>query len=143
MMNGAAVSWTSRLQTTTAGSTVHAETTALYSCISDAMGVRAILESLHFPQSVPCPVFEDNQGAWGNVYRAEVDYRRAQSYDVQVWRLREWIQSDDAAVHVIPGNENPADMMTKSLSAVDIARYSRMLMGVLAEAAHSSNSGSP
>ena len=77
------------------------------------------------------------------MYRAEVDYRRAQSYDVQVWRLREWIQSDDAAVHVIPGNENPADMLTKSLSAVDIARYSRMLMGVLTEAAHSSNSGNP
>ena len=68
MMNGAAVSWTSKLQKSSAGSTVHAEVAAMYACMTDAMGTRSILNFMGYKQSEPCPLFEDSGGAQALVY---------------------------------------------------------------------------
>lgn len=130
MMNGAAISWHSKLQSTRAGSTVHAEVNALYSCVCDIVGIRTILEFLGYAQTAPSPIFEDSNGALKLAYRSEVDYKRSQSYDVAVWRIREFIEQGAVHAFLIPGNDNPADMLTKSLSQQAILRYASVLMGI-------------
>ena len=102
----------------------------MYACMTDAIGTRSILNFMGYKQSEPCPLFEDSGGAQALVYKSEVDYSRAQAYDVMVWRCREFVEQKDSKVFLIPGNQNPSDMLTKSLSSPTMKRYSAILMGI-------------
>ena len=60
MLNGAAVSWKSKLQTVVALSTAEAEFVAASSMVQEVIYARKFLDNLGFPQTAPTQVFEDN-----------------------------------------------------------------------------------
>ena len=63
MFGGAAVSWRSKKQTSTALSTAEAEYTALCSAAQEACWMKQVLTDLGFVSSSPMVIYEDNQSA--------------------------------------------------------------------------------
>ena len=60
MLNGAAISWKSKLQTIVALSTAEAEMVAASSMIQEVIYLRKLLDNLGFTQSKPTSICEDN-----------------------------------------------------------------------------------
>jgi hypothetical protein len=63
MMNGAAVSFVSKMQTLTAPSSTWAESVTLFDCSTDVMGIRNLLSELGHLQESPTTIYQDNKSA--------------------------------------------------------------------------------
>jgi hypothetical protein len=63
LMNGVAISFTSKKHTTTDDSTTAAELTELHLCACDVLGFRELLKEIGLEQKEPTVIFQDNQAA--------------------------------------------------------------------------------
>jgi hypothetical protein len=63
MMNGAAISFVSKMQTLTAPSSTWAESVTLFDCSTDVLGLRNLLEELGHLQETPTTIYQDNRSA--------------------------------------------------------------------------------
>ena len=61
MLNGAAISWRSKRQTTVALSTAEAYFTSASAMVQEVMHLRKMLENLGFQQQEPTPVLADKE----------------------------------------------------------------------------------
>ena len=63
MMNEAAVSFVSKMQTITAPSSTWAESVTLFDCSTDVLGIRNLLSELGHLQENPTTIYQDNKSA--------------------------------------------------------------------------------
>jgi hypothetical protein len=114
MINNGAVSWSSHKQTTVATSTMEAE----YMALSDA--AREALARSHLYgvliSNIPTPlVFSDNKGAL-EIATNPTNYQKTKHIDIRYHFIRHSLQNDHLAINHVPGEDNPADFLTKPLT---------------------------
>ena len=114
-VNNGPVSWTSRKQTTVATSTTEAE----YMALSD--GTReAIARSIFFKElmvEIPTPlILSDSNGAL-TIAEEPTNHQRTKHIDIRYHFIRHAIRENKVNVNYVPSKDNPADILTKSLSA--------------------------
>jgi hypothetical protein len=116
IMNGGAISWSSKKQPTVAASTTEAEYMSAGSAVKEALWIRKLLESL----SITTPtvdIYCDNQSAI-KLLRNPIFSMRSKHIDVVHHFARERVLRNEVAFHYVPTKEMLADMFTKALPAV-------------------------
>jgi hypothetical protein len=113
IMIGGPISWTSRKQITVALSTMEAE----YMALSDA--AREILAHLNFffalSINIPRPVLHTDNAAAESIAKREPDYQRSKHIDIRYHFVRDHYEKGTYSIEHIPGTEQIADILTKSL----------------------------
>jgi transposase InsO family protein len=113
MLNGAAISWNSKLQPTVALSTAEAEYMAMCAAIQEGVFLRKLLHEVGFPQS-STPMLEDNQGciALGN---NPITSSRSKHIDIKYHFVREMVNLKEFVLKYCPTDKMLADPLTKPL----------------------------
>lgn len=114
LMAGAAISWSSKLQTRVAQSTTEAEYVAAESASREMAFLRHVLEDLHYPVTLPCPLAMDNQSAIAAAKNPE-HQGRMKHIDPIYHGLRESVEHKEVLPHYVSTDDMIADILTKSL----------------------------
>ena len=128
MLNGAMVMWTSKRQPVTAVSSTESEFYSVSQCALDCVYLRRILDLMGYKQAVPTLIAQDNNACIYLVKGAGM-YQRAKHIDTRIYRVRELSASGDVSLYKVPGEYQPADLLTKGLPRVAFERHRRYLMG--------------
>jgi hypothetical protein len=115
VLNGGAISWSSKRQPTVAASTTEAEYMAAASSVKEGLWLRKLFNSLDLPITT-VDINCDNQSAI-KLLKNPVFSVRSKHIDVVHHFARERIQSKEVTFHYIPTTDMAADMMTKILPA--------------------------
>jgi hypothetical protein len=125
MLNGGAISWSSRKIKVVAISSFESEWYSASICGCEVVVVRRLLEEIGRAQSDPTTIFEDNAAC---VYTA-TNYNkpmapRSKHIDTLIFKLREFVEDGVLSLAKIDSNSNVADCLTKSLAreSVEMAR---------------------
>ena len=127
MMAGGPVSWSSKHQQTVALSTTEAEYMALSDCSCQVVWMHTLLGELGF-QLKAVPVCGDNQGS---IFIASnpVTEKRSKHIDIRYHYIREVVGKGLVELYFIPGEDNPADLLTKNLGRIKFQKF-RALLGL-------------
>jgi len=130
MLNGAAISWRSKRQTTVALSSAEAEFISASAMVQEVIYLRKFLANLGYPQTEPTPVFADNETciAWseGSVGGSE----RAKHIDLRVHFVHEARTAGHLELRKLDSKVNAADILTKASTPTDIfSDLRRRIMG--------------
>ncbi|SGY70341.1 BQ5605_C004g03142 [Microbotryum silenes-dioicae] len=124
---GAAVSWSSRLQSRVADSTCDAEYLALSHTGKEAIFLRQLFGELGLPSSQPVLIYGDNQGA-NALTKNPVFHARTR----HIWLCEHFVQDmvsmGDIVVQYIATSKMTADIFTKALSR-DLFAWHRGRLG--------------
>lgn len=121
-LNGAAISWQSKLQPTVACSTVEAEYMAAGSATREALWLRKLGGDFGVLGSGPTVLLGDNQGAI-SLTRNPLHSAQTKHIDVMYHFVRERVAMGDLAVEYVPTSEMVADVLTKPLDAVKFKKF--------------------
>ena len=116
MLNGAAISWSSRTQSVVALSTTEAEYYALCEATKEALHVRKLLAELK--QESECEqvlIFEDNHACAQWSKNDGLDHSRTKHIDIRYHMIRDNVKKENVKVEICPTQEMVADIMTKPL----------------------------
>ena len=114
ILNGGAISWSSRKQSTVAASTTEAEYMAAAAAVKEALWMRNLLESLHFPLAGPISINADNQSAI-HLLKNPVLSQRSKHIDVHYHLARERVARGEVSFSYVPTTGMAADFLTKSV----------------------------
>ena len=130
MLNGAAISWTSRKQVSSAQalSTTEAEYRAACEAAKEAMFLRALLNDLSFSQINPTKIYVDNTGA-KNIAKNPVVSKRSKHIDLRYHYLRRLVRDEAVELVHVNTEDNVADMLTKPLGKVKLQKFSDIATG--------------
>ena len=117
----APVSWKSTLQSTVALSTTEAEYMAITEAVKEAIWLQGLLKELGVEQK-SITIFCDNQSAI-QLAKNQVYHARTKHIDVRYHFVREIIEEGGVTVKKIHTTENPADMLTKVVTAVKFQHF--------------------
>lgn len=112
-INGTPITWSSKLQDTTALSSTEAEYMALTNATTEAIWLRRILTDLGHPQTAPTTIYEDNQSTI-HLAHNPINHQRTKHIDICYHYTREKINSKEIEIKHIAGVNQPADMLTKA-----------------------------
>ena len=126
LVNNGPVAWSSRLMQTVALSTTEAEYMAVTDAVKDVVWLRQLLNEIYCRQKDPTPVWCDNQSAIALV-RSDQFRNRTKHIGVRFHYIRQ--QEKRRVIHVrfIRTDEQPADMMTKSLCSPSLESCRRKI----------------
>jgi len=127
-LNNGPISWKSKRQCCTTLSSAEAEFVAASICGQELIYVRALMEGLGFPQVGPTFVWEDNAACIAmseNPTHAD----RARHIDTRIYFLRDMVRDGIVKLKKVPGTENVADALTKSLPAPSFEKHREYLWG--------------
>jgi hypothetical protein len=127
LLNGGAVSWKSRLQPTTAASTVEAEYMAAAFATREAMWLRKLMADVDHPVE-SLRIWDDNQGAI-SLIRNPITSDRSKHIDVIHHFVREKEKHGYVSFKYCPTESMVADMLTKPLPVAAFVKF-RLGMGV-------------
>ena len=113
LVNNGPVSWSSHKQSTVAQSTLEAEYMALSDASRESIARSHLYEELKIPIDVPV-IYCDNLGALTTA-EDPTNYARSKHIDLRYHFIRHCLNNNTLAVDYIPGDENPADVLTKAL----------------------------
>jgi hypothetical protein len=115
------ISWTSRAQKTIALSSTEAEYMALSDCSRQVVWMHTLLGELGYDLKA-IPICGDNQGS---IFIASnpVTEKRSKHIDIRYHYIREVINDGRVVVYFIPGDDNPADLLTKNLGVVKLRKF--------------------
>jgi hypothetical protein len=113
---GGTVSWKSKLQNSSALSSVEAEYIAVCSTSREAKWIRKLLTELKFPPVGPTIIREDNQGCIAVTSNNRTD-SRTKHIDVKYHFVREMVKSKEIELQYTPTENMLADFLTKPISA--------------------------
>jgi hypothetical protein len=128
MLNGAAVTWSSKRQPVTAISSTESEFYSVSQCALDCVYLRRIMEMMGYRQSLPTPIAQDNNACIFLVKGSGM-YNRAKHIDTRIYRVKELSESGEVKFYKVAGENQPADIFTKSLPRPAFQRHRRSLMG--------------
>jgi transposase InsO family protein len=121
MLYGAAISWCSRKQQSTASSTVESEYLAFHSAAKEAVWLRLLLRELG-QGNKPVLIFGDNQGCIANV-KNPIASKYTKHIDVAYHAVRELATTRQIIPWYVPSHENVADTFTKPLASVKFRKF--------------------
>ncbi|SGY26808.1 BQ5605_C018g08798 [Microbotryum silenes-dioicae] len=119
---GAAVSWSSRLQSRVADSTCDAEYLALSHAGKEAIFLRQLFGELGLPSLQPVLIYGDNQGA-NALTKNPVFHARTRHICLREHFVRDMVSLGDITVQYINTGEMTANIFTKALSRDLFARH--------------------
>ena len=128
LLNGAVISWCSKLQTTVALSSTEAEYMALCAAAQEAVHLRRLLSDLGFEQKGPTIIYEDNQSCIA-LAKNPVHHARTKHIDIRFHYTREKIEDGEIDVVYVPTSEQLADVLTKPLERVKLEALRKKLLG--------------
>lgn len=128
MLNGAAISWASKRQSTVASSTAEAEYTALFSAAKETMYLRQLLAQIGIECSATT-IHEDNQPAI-HIASNPVTSSNSKHFDVRLHYTREKVEDGIIKIAYCDTNLMVADMMTKSLDRIKLERHRATALGL-------------
>ena len=126
-VNGAPVSWSSKLQQTVALSSVEAEYMAASSATQEAIHLRNILEALGQSQPESTTIYCDNQGSI-HLTQNPIAHGRTKHIDIRVHFVREMCERKVVHFKYIPTEHNVADMFTKPLGTTKFLIHRNKIM---------------
>ena len=130
MLNGAAISWRSKRQTTVALSTAEAEFISASAMVQEVIYLRKLLENLGFPQKEPTPVFADNETCIKWSEGAVGGSERAKHVDLRIHFVHDAVAAKHLKLNKIESKLNGADILTKPTKEKDqYVELRRHLMG--------------
>ena len=112
LLNGGAISWSSRLQPTVAMSTVEAEYMAAAATVKEALWMRVVLKELGLDNQVVVKC--DNQGAL-SLLKHPISSQRSKHIDIMHHFVRERVARKEVSFVYCSTESNVADVMTKPL----------------------------
>jgi hypothetical protein len=118
ILNGAAVSWSSKQQEIVSLSTTEAEYVAITYTAKEAIWFRYFIAELFGPITFPFIIYNDNQSAIALAH-AELGqfHARTKHIDIRYHFIREKIEDRSLEVVYCPTTEMTADVLTKALAA--------------------------
>jgi hypothetical protein len=129
ILNGGAISWSSRLQPTVAVSTAEAEYMAAAFAVKEALWLRKLLMDLG-KGSEPIRIYGDNQSAL-KLIKHPIASLRSKHIDIVYHFTRERAARGEVKFEYIQTDDMVADIMTKPLPENKIEKF-RNAMGVKA-----------
>ena len=124
MLNGGAVSWFSKKQTTVAQSTTESEYISTAPAACEAVSLRAIAKELCIEQMEPTVLYEDNYGCV-QLTKDEVLHKKTKHVNVKYHKIRELVRNKVVRIQQVPTNEQTADILTKLFSSAKKLEYLR------------------
>jgi len=115
MMNGAAISFTSKRHTTTDESTTSAELTEAYLLACDVEGFRTLMAEIGLRQEEPTVLWQDNQSAITIAMNRGSLAKKSRAMDVRVLSIRNKIEDMKVVPHYLSTEKMIADIGTKAL----------------------------
>lgn len=117
---GSLVSWSSKLQSTVALSTLEAEYMAASHALQQALWMREFLKELNLEELGleklgPTPIYIDNQGTIAFA-KGTTSYGRTKHIDIRHHFVREQLDAKNISINYIPSQANVSDLFTKALS---------------------------
>ena len=112
LLGGAAITWSSRKQSSVALSTVEAEYMALSVATQEAIWLRQLQEELGMEETGPTLIYEDNQGAISMV-KNPVFHKRTKHIQIRYHFDREAVEEGTIALEYYHTSEMLADSFTK------------------------------
>ena len=131
MLNGAAVSWSSRKIKVVSISSFESEWYSASICGCEIVVMRRLLEEMGKPQASPTVLFEDNAGCIFTATHPERPMNpRSKHIDTRVFKLREFVQDGTLELNKIASTCNVADCLTKSLDRDAVKRTREYMLGL-------------
>jgi hypothetical protein len=115
MMNGGAISFTSKKHTTTDDSTTAAELTEAYLCACDVEGFRNMNEEIGLRQEGPTVIYQDNQSAIQIAMNRGSLSKKTRAMEVRTLTLRNKVEDMKVVPIWIETDKMLADLGTKAL----------------------------
>jgi hypothetical protein len=116
LLNGGAISWQSRLQTTVALSTAESEYMAASDSGKEAVWLSRLMRDLDIPTG-PVLVYVDNQAA-ETLSKNQVVSQQSKHIDIRYHKARELQATGQVKYTYIPTDQNAADFLTKAVPVV-------------------------
>jgi len=113
-MSGAAVSWSSKRQATTAGSSCEAEYIAAGSATSEALWLRAFLGELGGHPQQATLIASDSESAI-RLAHDPVYHERTKHIDIKQHAIREHVERSEVDLVFVPTAHQVADVLTKGV----------------------------
>lgn len=120
------ISWGSRLQKSVAQSTTEAEYVAIAECTKDVLWYIQLLKDLSVHMQLPIKVNSDNQGAI-LLTRNNLFHKRTKHIDVRYHAIRDYQEQGLIKIYFVPTDQQPADMLTKSLCSPSLNKCKQLL----------------
>jgi hypothetical protein len=111
------ISWNSKKQSSTSRSSCESEYRALAQCSCEAVWIRRLLEELKILDSKPTNLYCDNQSNIKLSYNP-VFHEKSKHFEIDYHFTRQKIENNTIRVDFIPSQEQPADILTKSLGRI-------------------------
>ncbi len=115
MVNGAAISLTSKRHTTTDDSTAAAQLTECYLCACDVEGYRNLMAELRLTQVEPTTIWQDNQAAIQIAMNRGALAKKSRAMDLKVLTLRNKVEDMKCVPIYLKTSEMLADIGIKAL----------------------------
>jgi hypothetical protein len=129
MLNGAAVSFTSKMQTLTAPSTTWAETKTLFDCSTDVLGLRNLLYELGHLQEGPTTIYQDNKSAIQIATNRGSLGKTSRAMDLQTLSIRDRIEDHHIFPIYLKTDKMLADMGSKALAETPFVQFRDLMNG--------------
>lgn len=129
MLNGGAVSWSSRKIKVVAISSFESEWYSASIAGCEVKALRRLLEEIGFEQRQPTPLFEDNAAC---IYSSEADRPMnpcSKHIDTRVFKLKEFVQEGTLRLVKIASERQVADNLTKPLHRVGVEMARAVMSG--------------
>ena len=108
------ISWNSKKQTSTSRSSCESEYRALAQCSCEAIWIRSLLKELRILDEKPTHLYCDNQSSIKLSYNP-VFHEKSKHFEIDFHFTRQKVENNTIKVEFIPSQEQPADILTKSL----------------------------
>ena len=127
MWQGAAVSWGSTKQKSTALSSCEAEIYALSEGAKDVVYFRKLLKGMGLDMTRPTSCATDNKGAADLAHNPE-HHRRSKHVARRHFYIRDMVEALELSVPLVRTHEDLADMLTKVLTPREFFRWRALIM---------------
>ena len=124
MLNGAAVSWFSKKQTTVAQSSTESEYISTAPAACEAVSLRAVANELCIEQLDATVLHEDNFGCV-QLTKDEVLHKKTKHVAVKYHKIRELVRNKVVRIQQVATDKQVADILTKLMSKPKTLEYLR------------------
>ena len=130
MLNGAAIAWRSKRQSSVALSSAEAEYMAGSTQVQEVISLRKLLTNLGFPQHEPTIIYADNATCISWSEGSVAGSNRAKHVDLRIHFLHDAVKAGHLMLQKIDTKHNFSDVLTKPTIPVDsFAFLRRKLLG--------------
>lgn len=128
LLNGGAVAWRSTRQSVVTTSSTHAEVTAASEFVQSMVWLRDMMKDFGLDQPTT-RIIVDNKAVCDQTVSG-TELRKTDHYKSKQGFLEQSVRKKFVWLDHTPGRDNPADIMTKSISVKDFKRHRDTMLGI-------------